>query len=516
MFVVFQEEWNMEALKGFTSLMSLQFAMYLVSKTSDESFIKAVKIAERLFSDKRAKAATRAIIEKYAENHPVKTLVRSAFTDLSRNTRKMLIKNLIVNHYIIGNVKREEMMQKLGMKVPELFVIDPSGRCNLHCSKCYSAHNTAQDELSFEEIDRLFTEARSLHIHLITLTGGEPFINPRVCELIEKHSDIFFLIYSNGLLITEEIAERLANSGNAAVAISVEGFEEDTDRLRGKGTYEGVLRTMSYLKKHGALFGFSTTVLRGKVDLVASDEFVDFYITQGCKFGWYFQYVPIGRNPNVDIMPKPEERLKLYRHVRRIRNSKPIFLGDFWGDGVFTGGCLAGANPYMHIMYNGDVKPCVFAPFAVDNIKGKSILDVANSNFFGAIRRANPYCSNKNLLMPCMIIDHPHVFRGIAKKYGAKPVIDGAETIIEDKKIVEFLDEYSRRLKEIMDPVWEAEYLDNPKSRWYRHGESYKNLGKNGEYDGKPAEEMKKGAASEPRRRKKALPAVTSSEEIRR
>lgn len=485
----------MEAVKSFTSFLSLRFAMYLVSRASDESFIRAVKIAERLFSDKRAKAATRAIIEKYAEDHPVKTLVRSAFTDLSPNTRRRLIKNLIVNHYIIGNVKREEMMNKLNLKVPEMFVIDPTGRCNLHCTKCYSAHNTAADELPFEEIDRLMTEACSLHINLVTLTGGEPFINPRTIELIEKHREIFFLIYSNGLLITDEIARRLADSGNAAVALSVEGFEEETDKLRGKGTHKGVLRAMSRLKQHGALFGFSTTVLHGKVDLVASDEFVDYYLDKGCKFGWYFQYIPIGRDPNIELMPTPDERLRLYRRVRSIRNSKPIFLGDFWGDGVFTGGCLAGANPYMHIMYNGDVKPCVFAPFAVDNIRGKSILDVANSDFFAAIRRANPYCSNKNLLTPCMVIDHPHVLRGIAKKYGARPVIDGAEELIENERITDFLDEYSKRLKEIMDPVWEAEYLDNPKNRWYRHGEAYKNLGKNAEYPQKPVKEREMSTA---------------------
>jgi len=90
----------------------------------------------------------------------------------------------------------------------------------------------------------------------------------------------------------------------------------------------------------------------------------------------------------------------------------------------------------MHIAYNGLVKPCVFAPFAVDNIKGKSILDVANSEYFGAIRRAHPYCSNKNLLTPCMVIDHPQVLRGIVKKYGAKPVLEGAEELIEGRKMV--------------------------------------------------------------------------------
>jgi hypothetical protein len=73
------------------------------------------------------------------------------------------------------------------------------------------------------------------------------------------------------------------------------------------------------------------------------------------------------------------------------------------------------------------------------------------------------------------------VLRGIVKKYGAKPVIEGAEELIENRKMVNFLDNYSKRIKQVMDPVWEKDYLDNPNSRWYRHGEAYRNLGKNSE-----------------------------------
>lgn len=475
----------MDTLKGFAAFVSLQFATYLISKASDNSFLNAVNIAEKLFVDRRAKVACRAIIQKYTENHPVKQLVQSAFMDLSKNTRKKLIKNLIVNHYVIGNERREQLMKKLGMKVPELFVIDPSGKCNLHCKKCYSGYENPKDELTFEEIDNLLNEASSLSIHLVTFSGGEPFMNPRLAEFIEKHDDIFFLIYTNGLLIDEHIAGKFGEMGNVATAISVEGFEKRTDELRGKGAFKGAIRAMDLLRKHGALFGFSATVLRDKVDSVTSDEFIDFYLAKGCKFGWYFQYLPIGRNPDANLMCTPEERLKLFRRVRQIRNSRPIFLGDFWSDGVFTGGCLAGANPYMHITYNGDVKPCVFAPFTVDNIRDKSFLDVANSDFFKAIRNAHPYCVTKNLLTPCMVIDHPQVLRAAVKKYNARPVVEGAETLVENEGMIKFLNSYSRGMKEVMDPVWEKEYVNNPNSRWYKEKEEFKKLGTNGEVLGK-------------------------------
>ena len=61
-----------------------------------------------------------------------------------------------------------------------------------------------------------------------------------------------------------------------------------------------------------------------------------------------------------------------------------------------------------------------------------------------------------------MIIDNPHILRGIVKKYGAKGTHEEEETLVNDPKITEHLDKYAKKLKEMTDPEWEGEY-----HKWY-------------------------------------------------
>src|SRR5680860_460535 len=79
--------------------------------------------------------------------------------------------------------------------------------------------------------------------------------------------------------------------------------------------------------------------------------------------------------------------------------TKPILVADFWNDGAVTGGCLAGGRKYLHINNEGDVEPCVFCHFAVDNIKDTSLLNALTSDFFRGIRDLQPF--GHNLLRPC-------------------------------------------------------------------------------------------------------------------
>lgn len=427
---------------------------------SDENLIRAVDLGEKFFiKDKYVKSAARAIKKAFKEKHSATKLVRNTFSRLSPNCKNKLIENFFVNACILGSQQREEIAKKQGFGLPWFFVISPTARCNLNCLGCY-AHGYAKHQgLSFEEVDRILTEAKKLGIYFITISGGEPFLWPHFFKILEKHNDIYFQIYTNGTLVNKEIAKRLSEVGNASPAISIEGFEKETDERRGKGIFKKIIQAMDNLREAGVMFGFSVTPTKYNSEVLMSDEFVDLMIKKGASFGWYFQYVPIGKNPDVGLMSTPQQRNKLRMRVSEIRNKKPIFIGDFWNDGPLVGGCIAGARPggYFHINCNGDIEPCVFLQFSKDNIKGKKLIDVIQSPFFKAIQKEQPYCKNKNLLTPCAIIDNPQVLREIVKKYGAKPSYNGGSEVIKGKKVTEFLDNYSKEIKRITDPIWEKE-----------------------------------------------------------
>ena len=244
----------------------------------------------------------------------------------------------------------------------------------------------------------------------------------------------------------------------SSTPMTVEGLKDETNARRGPMTYDRISQTMKWLKEAGVLFGFSSMATKENIELLGSEEFIDHWMEKGCKFGWVFQYIPIGRCPDVGLMATPEQRVQLRKNVENIREKKPFFLGDFWNDGHYVYGCMAGGKTYLHITNNGSVEPCVFAHFSVDNINDKSLVEVLNSDFFKAVRDSHPHSKNKNLLSPCMIIDHPEVLRKLVKEHGAKGTHKEEEQIVNDEKVKKHLDEYSKKVLEITDKEWEGPY----------------------------------------------------------
>lgn len=361
--------------------------------------------------------------------------------------------DFIANALVKGEVKRIRFKEETGFDPPILMVISPTMRCNLNCYGCYAGKYSTEDGLGLGTLDRLLLEAEEMGVYFITISGGEPFVlGEDLLRIMERHHSILFQVYTNGTLIDREVARRLAEMGNVYPCVSVEGFEKETDARRGKGTYQKILRAMDNLREEGVVFGFSATATRENNDLIVSEEFVDFYRDKGCLIGWYFHYVPVGKEPGVELMPTPEQRIFRRKELVKRRARNDILLADFWNDGPMVGGCLAGGRKYLHINSDGEVEPCVFVHFAVDNIKDKSLKDILQSPFFTRIREHQPY--DENLFRPCMIIDVPEVLRDVVTVCGAHPTHAGAEAIIED--YADDIDRYSESYREMADPEWSA------------------------------------------------------------
>jgi len=376
---------------------------------------------------------------------------KRAIMEASDKCREKAAANFFYNYLIHGYFKRKEFLRRYGFRPPYLLVISPTMKCNLNCYGCY-AGSYAKQELGLDEVVRVIEEGKRMGIYFIVISGGEPFMWKHIFDLFEIENDVHFQVYTNGSLIDRSVAKRLSELGNVVPCISVEGFEKETDSRRGKGAFASIIRAMDALREMGVIFGFSATATRENNDFLVSDEFVDFYEKKGCFIGWYFNYVPIGRKPEVDLMPTPEQRIRRRRRLLELRRNRNIILADFWNDGPLTGGCIAGGRSYLHINSNGDIEPCVFTHFAVDNIRNTSLLDALQSGFFKAIRARIPY--SENYLRPCIIIDHPHILRQLVRQYGAKPTHPGAEGVLDE--LSEELDRYAHEYGNLADFEWYA------------------------------------------------------------
>ena len=278
--------------------------------------------------------------------------------------------NFFVNANFLGVPKQHEMAKKLGYSVPWAILIDPTEKCNLNCTGCWAGDYQRKEELDFDTLDRVMTECEELGIYCTIMSGGEPTIRKDdIIKLAEKHPSQVILLFTNGTLVDDEFVAEMKRVGNITLAFSIEGFEEATDARRGKGVFQKVMDAMDRMREAGLVYGVSVTYTRENTEEIASEEFVDMLVDKGAVFAWYFTYIPVGKDVDVDLMATPEQRAYMYEKVLEYRNTKPIFIMDFWNDGEASNGCIAGGKRYLHINARGDVEPCAFVHYATCNIK---------------------------------------------------------------------------------------------------------------------------------------------------
>lgn len=397
---------------------------------------------------------------------------------LSNRVMDRLLATLIDN--VIWSKDSVSYTEQLGFRPPLFITISPTQKCNLRCKGCYACSDSrTAAKLDFETFDRILTEKRELWGSLFTvISGGEPFLwedkGYDLLDIAARHSSNVFMVYTNGTLIDETLAKRMEEVGNITPAISVEGFQEQTDDRRGKGVHEKILRAFDNLRRAGVPFGISATATKHNWDIVTSDEFADFYYEeQGALYGWIFQYMPIGRKHSLDLMVTPEQRLEMLKRTFHLVRDRKIFIADFWNSGTASNGCIAGgrAGGYLYIDWDGDVTPCVFIPYAAANIydvyrNGGNLNTVLETPLFKEIRDwqaeygyTKPADQIDNWLCPCAIRDHYEHFYEVVRACGGRPIDSEAEAALQEPEYVKGMIEYGKRYYELSRKVWEEEYL---------------------------------------------------------
>jgi len=430
----------------------------MVLKNTDEEGLYKLFSTLSAFTKEPSKSGLKKLAIMAKEKHPMITSWVNVFRRSSPKCVEKIINNLIINEFAIGEPVRQQKMHDHRVVLPKLGVISPTYACNLNCVGCYAGLYGRKYELTKEEVSKVIQQANELGIYFWVITVGEPFYWPYLMDILEEFNDNYFLIYTNGTLITEEIAEKLSKLGNATPAISVEGFELDTDWRRGRGVFKSIMETWDRLRRHGVPFGASITATRMNHDTLMKDEFWKFLEEQQVVYAWVFQYMPVGINASMDLVPTPQQRYERFFKTDEVRlGGKFAFVADFWNHGFLTHGCLAAGSKYFHVNAKGYVEPCVFQQYAVDSIREKSVLEILKSPFFESYKRMVPY--SNNLFRPCPIIDNPKVYRAMVKHFNAIPQHEGSERVVEE--LAEEIDKLADEWKVYADKLWyEQGYID--------------------------------------------------------
>ena len=130
-------------------------------------------------------------------------------------------------------------------------------RCLLKCRMCYKWRDSPIEQYpSIGQYERFISDlaefaGRNVKISFV---GGEVLLFPGVLDLIKFSAEqgLWTHLASNGWLINEELAKRMADSGLSEVSLSLDSLNETVhDYLRGvKGVYRRVMDAIDYLRKY--------------------------------------------------------------------------------------------------------------------------------------------------------------------------------------------------------------------------------------------------------------------------
>ena len=187
----------------------------------------------------------------------------------------MMNKGLFLNKNFTRDGKHRAFVQ---LKNLENLWFNTGTLCNLQCNDCYIESSPINKELQYInllEVKKYIKEIKknNYSIKLIGLTGGEPFMNPFIIDILRFILKAKFnvLVLSNGMRPLEikfKDLLRLPNLNNLTIRISVDHYRKKYhESIRGINTWKKVIRNLKWLDANGFNLNIAS-----KINLNESEE----------------------------------------------------------------------------------------------------------------------------------------------------------------------------------------------------------------------------------------------------
>ena len=240
--------------------------------------------------------------------------------------------------------------------------------CNMACTFCYNpvqrpGQNRAtpapvktEPVLTFEEIIAILDQLKDMGVLYLTLTGGEAMLHPRFWDIAAEARKRTFAIriFSNGLIIDEAVADRLAILRPNCLEISIHGADDATAEALNQvpGSHTRLMKALALLKERDLTVYLKCVVTKLVEHQVAEIQAI------GRSFGYpvYFDSVLTmsddGQGYPLDLQASDEG-------IRRLYSADGLDIGVSAFErkqGQFNCSIAKGT---LHIDPYGNVSPCI-------------------------------------------------------------------------------------------------------------------------------------------------------------
>ncbi len=216
-----------------------------------------------------------------------------------------------------------------------------TNRCNLRCKYCApeSCPVTSPD-LTLNELIKIQEELSKHRVFEVVITGGEALLRKNdMFNIMErlKSKNHFVHLLSNGILIDDSIAERLADLG-IGIGVSLDGPNEEINSItRGQGNVKRVIEALRLLTAKGVWTNVLTVLTRFNYD--ALDDLFALLDDIGIKYFILQPLRPSGRAREIFeyLRPTKDQLRELPIKLSRLKERYPqINVDDYeissWGE----------------------------------------------------------------------------------------------------------------------------------------------------------------------------------------
>ena len=306
---------------------------------------------------------------------------------------------------------------KRGDHFPPFLYISIINSCNLRCQGCWVKVDGPRHMIEAPRLDKIINDAKRRGNSFFGILGGEPFMHPDLVDVLARHPDCYFQIFTNGHLITDEVARGLRRVGNATPLISIEGTEAVSDVRRGRlNVLSHTLEGLEQCRRNRLIVGVATSVCKSNIDDLLNEAWLHALIGRGVHYVWYHTYRPVGANASPELALSPDQVLKVRRFVVRMRGKLPLAMVDAYWDDRGQALCPMATGISHHINPWGDIEPCPIIQFARENIaEDRDLFEIMNASPFIRDFRETAAKTTRG----CIVLERPDLVRELVVRHGA-------------------------------------------------------------------------------------------------
>ncbi|OGF62386.1 MAG: hypothetical protein A2Y62_17205 [Candidatus Fischerbacteria bacterium RBG_13_37_8] len=262
--------------------------------------------------------------------------------------------------------------------VPLSLQLELTQSCNLKCQFCYSENTMIFLETG--AVCKVIDDACTLGSYMLALTGGEPLLHPDFFTIAEhgKKRGYLLIIQTNGIIIDENIAAKIAALAPAVVDISIHGAKAETHEALTlvKGSFDKAINAIKLLKGLECPVRFKIPVT--KINQEELEQINQMAESMNCYAVFDPFISPTLKGNTKPLELKPDfSKLSLYIDYSIIDNEGDILqLTPRSLDEVLCGL----GRILIAITAAGFIQPCMRVPITLGSIYKDSIIEVWHTN----------------------------------------------------------------------------------------------------------------------------------------